>query len=61
MICAKIEIPEASDEGPAAPASRQAARGLAPVREPEIEIDLERVVWDPEYRDEVRALLRPGG
>lgn len=27
---------------------------MAPARE----LDLDRVVWDPEYRDEVRAFLR---
>ena len=30
-------------------------------REAELEFDLERVVWDPEYRDEVRARMKPGG
>ncbi len=29
--------------------------------EVEPEFDLERVVWDPEYRDEVRAQLRQSG
>jgi hypothetical protein len=38
-------------------ASRPAASREA--RQPDL--DLERLVWDPEYRDAVRARLRPLG
>ena len=38
-----------------------ASPGAAAAREAEPEFDLERVVWDPEYRDEVRARMKPGG
>ncbi|RMD65407.1 MAG: hypothetical protein D6826_00130 [Alphaproteobacteria bacterium] len=37
------------------------ATGPAPASafsSPPLDIDLDRVVWDPEYRDEVRAALR---
>ena len=32
-----------------------------PAPEPELNIDLERLVWDPEYREQMRwRLKRPG-
>ncbi len=35
--------------------------GRAPEPEPELKIDLERLVWDPEYREIMRRRLkRPG-
>ncbi len=37
--------------------------GLAIVPAPKNgdDLDLDRLVWDPEYRDEARELLKPGG
>ncbi len=33
-----------------------------PAPEPELKIDLERLVWDPEYREQMRRRLkRPAG
>ncbi len=29
-----------------------------PAKAPELEIDLERLVWDPEYRDRMRRRLK---
>ncbi len=31
---------------------------MRPAKAPEPEIDLERLVWDPEYRDQVRRRLK---
>ncbi len=33
------------------------SRRERPVEPPQPEIDLERLVWDPEYRDEIRRRL----
>ena len=29
-----------------------------PMPEPELSIDLERLVWDPEYREQMRRVLK---
>ncbi len=31
---------------------------FGPSPEPELEIDLERLVWDPEYREQMRRRLK---
>lgn len=43
---------EATDRGPAEPPAE-------PLAEWPQDLDLERLVWDPEYREEMRARLRP--
>ncbi len=35
--------------------------GPAPEPEAEPKIDLERLVWDPEYRETMRRRLKPSG
>ena len=37
------------------------AKPLPPGPEPELKIDLERLVWDPEYREIMRRRLKPLG
>jgi len=36
-------------------------RPAEPVAEWPLALDLERLVWDPEYREEMRLRLRPQG
>jgi hypothetical protein len=39
----------------------RAGKPLPPGPAPEPEIDLERLVWDPEYRDRMRRRLKRSG
>lgn len=48
MICEKSELSGRAGTPPPGPA-------------PEPDIDLERLVWDPEYRDQVRRRLKRAG
>ena len=42
--------------------SREPVAALAgPQVNPEAELDLDRIVWDPEYRNSVRHLFKTGG
>ncbi len=49
----------AVDRNQAEPREAAAARGRGP-RAAEVELDLERLVWDPEYRNSVRHLFKTG-
>ena len=54
MYAANRETPGPSDIGQRPP------RLEAPGYEPSRDIDLDRVVWDQEYREEVRLYLNSG-
>ena len=57
MICENSEI-TGRDAKPPPPGPRP---GPAPEPESELKIDLERLVWDPEYREQMRRRWkRPG-
>ena len=62
MICENSEI-TARGAKPPLP-SRQpgpapgAGPGAGPESGPELKIDLDRLVWDPEYRDQIRRRLK---
>ncbi len=53
MICENSEMTGRAGKPP--------PPGLAPDPEPELKLDLERLVWDPEYREQMRQRLKHPG
>ncbi|MEQ9607200.1 MAG: hypothetical protein RLN99_05985 [Kiloniellaceae bacterium] len=42
------------------PAGATPAAGPPPAETKQADLDLDRLVWDPEYRDAMRSLMKPG-